>query len=128
MMKIKSFSILTVLFLMSDLAWSNGEKIYQQVCASCHSANFLNSPQMGDKRKWAPLIAEGQVTLTAHGYVGVRAMPPKGGKPDLTIEDFSLALNFMVNKSGGSWKAPDKKMLQDIKNEIVARQKSNKNK
>jgi hypothetical protein len=50
-------------------------------------------------------------------------MPPKGGKADLTLEDFSAALNYMVNKSGGNWQVPDKKMLQNIKNEVAARQK-----
>jgi hypothetical protein len=78
---------------------------------------------MGDKAKWAPLIAEGQVILTAHGYVGVRAMPAKGGKPDLTLQGFSEALNYMVNQSGGNWKQPDKKMMDAIQAEIVKRQK-----
>lgn len=119
----QKFFLCVILSTISSLAFSSGEKVYQQVCASCHSANFPNSPQIGDKVKWAPLIAEGQVVITAHGYVGVRGMPPKGGKADLTLEDFSAALNYMVNKSGGNWQVPDKKMLQNIKNEVAARQK-----
>ncbi len=74
--------------------------------------------------KWAPLIAEGQVIITAHGYVGVRAMPAKGGKHDLSVEGFSEALNYMINKSGGSWKTPDSKMIKEINFEISKRQKS----
>jgi len=100
------------------------EDLYKAVCANCHSKSFANSPQVGDKTKWAPLIAEGQVTLTAHGYVGVRAMPPKGGKPDLSIEKFSEAVVYMANKSGGNWKTPDAKTLAAINAEIVRRQKS----
>lgn len=105
-------------------AWASGEATYKAVCASCHSQAFPKAPQMGNQRQWAPLIREGQVTLTAHGYVGVRTMPPKGGKPDLTVEAFAEALNHMVNHSGGQWKTPDARMLQAIQAEIARRQKA----
>ena len=85
----------------------------------CHASGVANAPKTGDKAGWAPLIAEGQVILTAHGYVGVRAMPAKGGKPDLSIEDFSEAVNHIVNQSGGSWKKADKVTLDAIKNAEV---------
>ena len=99
----------------------SGETTYKQVCASCHNAGVANAPKFGDKAKWAPLIAEGQVTLTAHGYVGVRAMPPKGGNPNLSIEGFSDAVVYMANQAGGNWKSPDAKMLAAINKEIAAR-------
>lgn len=98
-----------------------GENTYKQVCAACHSAGVLNAPKLGDKAKWAPLIAEGQVTLTAHGYVGVRGMPAKGGNPNLSIENFSDAVVYMANKSGGNWKSPDANTLAAINKEIEAR-------
>jgi cytochrome c5 len=113
--------------LLASSAMASGADTYQAVCANCHAKGFANSPQVGDKAKWAPLIAEGQVILTAHGYVGVRAMPPKGGKADLSVADFSEALNHMVNQSGGNWKTPDKKTMAAIQAEIAERQKqSNK--
>ena len=80
-------------------------------------------PQVGNKKQWAPLIREGQVTLTAHAYVGVRGMPARGGQPDLSIEAFAEALNHMVNQSGGNWKTPDAKTLQAIQAEVARRQK-----
>ncbi|CAM3816403.1 c-type cytochrome [Polynucleobacter arcticus] len=98
-----------------------GENTYKQVCAACHSSGVLNAPKVGDKAKWAPLIAEGQVVLTAHGYVGVRSMPAKGGNPNLSVEGFSDAVAYMVNKSGGNWKSPDAKTLTAINKEIEAR-------
>ena len=104
-------------------ALASGEETYKAVCASCHANRVANAPQVGDKAKWAPLIAEGQVILTAHGYVGVRAMPPKGGKPDLSVAGFAEALNHMVNQSGGNWKTPGNMMLKDIEAEIARRQK-----
>lgn len=101
-----------------------GENTYKQVCAACHSSGVLNAPKLGDKTKWAPLIAEGQVELTAHGYVGVRGMPAKGGNPNLTVESFSDAVAYMVNKAGGNWKTPDAKTLAAINKEIEARKAS----
>jgi cytochrome c5 len=98
-----------------------GENTYKQVCAACHGSGVLNAPKFGDKAKWAPLIAEGQVTLTAHAYVGVRAMPPKGGNPNLTVEGFADAVAYMANKAGGNWKTPDAKTLAAINKEIEAR-------
>jgi len=109
--------------LMASSAMASGEDTYKAVCASCHAKGVANAPKVGDKAKWAPLIAEGQVTLTAHGYVGVRAMPPKGGKSDLSVADFSAAVNHMVNLSGGNWKTPDSKTLAGIQAEIADRQK-----
>ncbi|CAM3695678.1 c-type cytochrome [Polynucleobacter antarcticus] len=106
----------------SSVAVANsGEATYKQVCASCHGSGVLKSPKLGNKAQWAPLIAEGQVTLTAHGYVGVRKMPAKGGKPDLSIEDFADSVVYLVNQSGGNWKSPDAKMLLAINKEVEAR-------
>lgn len=102
----------------------SGENTYKQVCVSCHGSGVLNAPKFGDKAKWAPLIAEGQVTLTAHAYVGVRAMPPKGGNPNLTVETFSDALVYIVNNSGGKWTSPDAKTVAAINKEIEERKAS----
>ena len=115
-----------LLVLVAVPAIASGEDTYKAVCATCHATGVANAPKLGDAAKWAPLIAEGQVPLTAHGYVGVRGMPPKGGKPDLTLEGFSEALNYMVNQSGGNWKKPNDKMLKDMQAEIAKLHKSGK--
>jgi cytochrome c5 len=105
-------------------AWASGEGTYKAVCASCHGQPFPKAPQLGNKAQWAPLIREGQVTLTAHGYVGIRGMPAKGGQADLSLEAFAEAVNHMVNQSGGNWKTPDAKTLQAMQAEVAKRQKS----
>jgi len=122
-MRCKSFLLLSLLgFSMANIAHAqSGENTYKQVCVSCHGSGVLNAPKFGDKAKWAPLIAEGQVILTAHAYVGVRSMPPKGGNPNLSIEGFSDALVYIVNNSGGNWKSPDAKTIAAINKEIEAR-------
>jgi len=114
--------ILIACFFSPSVAFAEpGENTYKQVCAACHSAGVLKAPKFGDKAQWAPLIAEGQVTLTAHAYVGVRGMPAKGGNPNLTVEEFSDAVAYMANKAGGKWKTPDAKTLAAINKEIEAR-------
>jgi len=127
-MKFSSYALTIALGFLSFSAFAEpGENTYKQACAACHTSGVLNAPKFGDKAKWAPLIAEGQVTLTAHGYVGVRGMPAKGGNPNLTVEGFSEAVAYMVNKAGGNWKTPDAKTLAAINKEIEA-QKARLNK
>jgi cytochrome c5 len=73
-----SLLVALISVLLSGVAVAqSGESTYKQVCANCHGTGVLNAPKFGDKAKWAPLIAEGQVTLTAHAYFGVRGMPRK---------------------------------------------------
>jgi len=113
----------TLIFGCAASVFANGEATYKQVCMSCHASGVAKAPKVGDKVKWAPLIKEGQATLTAHGYVGVRGMPAKGGKPDLGVEHFAQATVYMVNQSGGLWTNPDEKMLKAIDAEIEVRKK-----
>ena len=128
-MKIQSclYVILALVFSNSVFADEKdviGIQTYKAVCAVCHTSGVANAPKFGDKNAWKPLIDEGQVIITAHGYVGVRAMPPKGGRADLSVEQFAEALNYMVNNSGGQWSTPDKARLEKINEEITRRKKS----
>lgn len=98
-----------------------GEQTYKTTCIACHQVGINNAPKLGDKAAWAPLIKEGQDVLTAHAWVGVRAMPPKGGNPDLSLEDFSSAVAYMARAAGGSWQHPDAAMLEEIREEEAKR-------
>jgi cytochrome c5 len=99
------------------LADESGEKVYREVCGACHSTKFDKAPQLGDRKAWAPLIKEGQHVLTAHAWVGVRNMPPRGGKNDLELEEFARAVAYMARQAGGKWKDPDAAMLAKIRSE-----------
>lgn len=130
-MKLQSCLYVILAMVFSKPVFANekeliGVQTYKAVCAVCHTSGVANAPKFGDKNAWKPLIDEGQVIITAHGYVGVRAMPPKGGKADLSVEQFAEALNYMVNNSGGEWSSPDKPMLAKIHDEIADRKKNAK--
>ena len=70
---------------------------------------------------WAPLIEEGQHILTAHAWVGVRAMPAQGGAPDLALNEFADAVAWMARASGGDWQTPDAAMMARIRHEAAER-------
>ena len=93
----------------------SGEQVYQDACATCHATAAANAPKLGDRKAWAPLIKEGQVTLTIDGWFGERAMPPKGGKADLALDEFARAVAFMARAGGANWKDPDAAMLDRMK-------------
>ncbi|MCX7196715.1 MAG: c-type cytochrome [Proteobacteria bacterium] len=100
---------------------ASGEQVYKQVCMSCHAAGVANAPKFGDRTAWTPLIKEGQEVLTAHAWVGVRAMPPKGGQADLPLDAFARATAYIARAAGGNWKDPDAAMLGRIRAEEFKR-------
>lgn len=112
---------LLVASLLSAPAWANGEATYTAVCAVCHAQGLAGAPKTGDAKAWGKLIKEGQITLTADGYAGVRAMPARGGKPELSVPEFADAVVHMANAAGANWKSPDAAMLKKIEQRIDKR-------
>ena len=92
-----------------------GELVYQEVCFACHATGLDKAPKFGDRKMWAPLIKEGQAKLTADGWVGERGMPAKGGRAELSLEEFARAVAFMARAGGANWKDPDAAMLERIR-------------
>ena len=101
--------------------FKSGKQVYSEVCFACHKTGVAHAPKFGNKTDWAPLIEEGQDILTAHAWVGVRAMPAKGGKPDLKLTEFARAVAYMASESGGNWKDPDADMMHKIRKEAEER-------
>jgi cytochrome c5 len=107
-------------------AWATGEDTFQQVCSTCHAQGDKGSPKIGDIKAWNKLIKEGQANITADGYAGVRAMPARGSKPELSVAEFGAAVVYMANQAGANWKEPDEAMLKKIKARIEQRERSKK--
>ena len=95
----------------------SGEQVFSEVCAACHATGVAKAPKFGDRALWAPLIREGQHVLTAHAWVGVRGMPPRGGRADLSLEEFARGAAHMARAAGATWKDPDSAMLDRIRAE-----------
>jgi cytochrome c5 len=98
-------------------ALKSGEQVYKETCFACHASGVEKAPKFGDRQAWEPLIKEGQDVLTAHAWVGVRGMPARGGKADLTLEEFARAAAYMARAAGGNWKDPDAALLKRIRAE-----------
>jgi cytochrome c5 len=113
----------TLLFAASTSgAWADsGEDNFKAVCATCHAQGLAGSPKAGDTKAWGKLIKEGQVNLTADGYAGVRGMPARGGRTELTVADFGAAVAYMANQAGANWQDPDEAMLKKINARIEKR-------
>lgn len=102
----------------------SGREIYDRTCSACHATGVAGAPRHGDATAWKPLIEEGQDVLTAHAWVGVRAMPPRGGDPDLSLAGFARAVAYMARAAGGDWADPDEAMLERIRAEEAKRRAS----
>jgi cytochrome c5 len=83
-----------------------GEQVYTRVCAACHGAGVAGAHKLGDNAAWAKAIAQGQAAATRNAINGIRAMPARGGNPDLTDAEVERAVVYMANKAGGNWKEP----------------------
>jgi cytochrome c5 len=83
------------------------EAVFTAVCAACHATGAAGAPKVGDAGAWAPRIAQGYDTLVKHAIEGIRAMPAKGGNPDLDDVEVARALVYMTNKSGAKFKEPE---------------------
>jgi cytochrome c5 len=99
----------------------SGEQVYAEVCAACHATRVDKAPQYGDRKAWAPLIREGQAVLTAHAWVGIRGMPARGGRDDLSLEEFARGAAHMARAAGAPWPDPDASHLGRIQREVDKR-------
>lgn len=77
-----------------------GEEIVTSVCSSCHATGVLGSPKIGDTDAWAARFERGLDALVQAAITGVRAMPPKGGDPNLTENDIRKAVTYILQESG----------------------------
>ncbi|QGZ40547.1 cytochrome c5 [Pseudoduganella flava] len=84
-----------------------GEAIYTTTCQACHGAGVAGAPKVGDSGAWGARIAQGYDTLVKHAIEGIRAMPAKGGNPDLDNLEVARAVVFMTNQSGAKFKEPE---------------------
>jgi len=72
-------------------------EVVTAVCSNCHSAamaKILGAPQMHTDA-WVPRMEKGFDAVLKNAQNGLNAMPPRGGKADLTDEQLAEAIRFM---------------------------------
>jgi len=65
------------------------------------------APKFGDAGSWSARLAQGYDTVLKHAIEGLRAMPAKGGNPDLDDVEVARAVVYIANASGGKFKEPE---------------------
>ena len=83
-----------------------GDAVYSANCAACHTSGAAGAPKLGDAGGWAARIAQGYDVLVKHAVEGIRAMPAKGGNPDLDDVEVARAVVYLTNQSGAAFKEP----------------------
>ena len=101
MHKITSLALVGALSLAGGTAVANdkGMQVYRSACFACHDNGVAGSPKIGDKAAWEARIAQGMETMYSTAINGKGAMPPKGGRMDLSDDDVKAAVDYMVNQS-----------------------------
>jgi cytochrome c5 len=85
----------------------SGKAVYDATCVACHGSGAAGAPKVGDAGGWGARIAQGYDTLVQHAVQGIRAMPAKGGNPDLDDVEVARAVVYMANQSGAKFKEPE---------------------
>jgi len=79
-----------------DPASIDGAAIYAQVCHVCHTTGAAGAPIPGSDL-WAERAAKGKDALVASAINGLNAMPPKGGRPDLSDVEIAAVVEHMLS-------------------------------
>jgi cytochrome c5 len=73
-----------------------GEEVYNGTCIACHAQGLNGAPVFGNEKMWGKRIPQGIPTLVEHASNGYGLMPAKGGNMDLTTEEMTAAVTYMV--------------------------------
>lgn len=105
---LKKFVTLDRLPVPTQPVLLDGSVVWEDTCMACHGGNkATGAPKITATKKWSPRIAQGLPTLIEHatqGFIGATyaEMPARGGNPDLTDDQITSAVVFMVWASGGA--------------------------
>ena len=87
----------------------SGEAVYKAICAVCHDTGAAGAPKFGNAADWGSRIAQGYDKVVANAVNGLRAMPAKGGNPDLDDIEVARAVVHLANSAGAKFKEPEVK-------------------
>jgi len=75
----------------------DAEAIYKTACFACHDTGAAEAPKL-EAAAWVDRLAKGEVALAASAINGIGMMPPKGGRMDLSDEDVTAIVGYMISK------------------------------
>ena len=105
---LKGFVSVDRLDVPEDPVLRAGRALWGDNCSNCHGGNkATGAPKITSAKAWTPRIEQGMDVLVDHalnGFVGptYTQMPARGANPELTDEEVTLAVAFMVWSSGGA--------------------------
>jgi cytochrome c5 len=73
----------------------DGESLYTTACSACHSTGAAGAPKPGSP-EMALRVEKGEDALVQSALNGLNAMPPKGGRPDLSDEQIRAIVQYMT--------------------------------
>lgn len=73
----------------------DGELIYDRACATCHDGGVAGAPEM-QASAWAGRLDKSTDELIANAITGIGAMPPRGGRRDLSDEQIEISVKYML--------------------------------
>ena len=77
----------------------DGEMIYNNVCAACHTSGAGGAPKL-IAAEWEGRLEQGMDAMVANaiaGFMGEKGlMPAKGGRADLSDEQVKATVEFMA--------------------------------
>jgi len=103
--RIKSYGEVKAIDPSAPRVEKTGEAVYTESCAACHGSGALGAPKFGNKGDWGKRNSQGFDTLVKNAINGIRAMPARGGNPDLSDIEMERAVAHMANSGGASFKA-----------------------
>lgn len=76
---------------------SNGLRLYNQVCFSCHNTGKHGAPQLGNKKAWEARRKQDIDTLVKHAIDGHGMMGEKGGSAIKSVEGVKSMVMYMLS-------------------------------
>ena len=75
---------------------TDGKMIYDAVCMACHTSGLAGAPKL-EASDWTDRMAGGIDALVTSSINGKGAMPPRGGRADLSDEQMKAVVEYMTN-------------------------------
>lgn len=73
----------------------DGEMMYGTVCSACHATGAAGAPVLGSPQM-AERVGKGLDMLVQNAINGLNAMPPRGGRADLSDEQVQAIVEYMI--------------------------------